>query len=307
MPRSSYLLTLAAVVVFPAACTRNPSQRGAESATAAPQGKPERADRTSELLRARLAARPAAGAGDAKSSDTWAAVRRLYESNGYQPVWVASGRPRREIGDPARRRAGRGRRRARSGRLRHGGRGHPPRLPGRRALHEARRGGADGGCGRPSHACLREVRHAPRARTRPAGAGRTSIGSARSVTETWRIPSRRRSTRESSVTRSTASSPGTLSMPRSSRSSPAIARCRRVAAGPPSPRGWRSVRASPIRRWPLSALASSRPAISPAARRPTRRRRAGLRRRDPGGAEAVRAPPRPGRGRPPRPRRYSPP
>jgi murein L,D-transpeptidase YcbB/YkuD len=97
MPRSSYLMLLAAVVVFPAACTRTPRQGGSESATAARQGKPEPADRTSELLRARLAGAPP-GPGERKGSDSWAAVRRLYESNGYQPVWMASGRPRREIG-----------------------------------------------------------------------------------------------------------------------------------------------------------------------------------------------------------------
>lgn len=97
MPRSSFLLMLAVAVAFPAACTRTPSQGGAKSAPAGPQGKPETADRTSELLRARLAAPSALGARDTKSPHTWAAVRRLYESNGHHTVWVVDGRPRREI------------------------------------------------------------------------------------------------------------------------------------------------------------------------------------------------------------------
>jgi L,D-transpeptidase YcbB len=100
MPRSSFLLTLAVAVVFPVACARTPGQGGTERASGAPQGKREAGDLASDLLRARVGAAraPAFAAADTGGSETWAAVRRLYETNGYQPVWVVDGRPRREIG-----------------------------------------------------------------------------------------------------------------------------------------------------------------------------------------------------------------
>jgi L,D-transpeptidase YcbB len=100
MPRSSFLLMLAAVVVSPLACARSPSRGSSDRAAGASQGKPERADPVSEALRVRLARPrpPAYAVGDAAGSETWAAVRRLYETNGHQPVWLASGRPRPEIG-----------------------------------------------------------------------------------------------------------------------------------------------------------------------------------------------------------------
>jgi murein L,D-transpeptidase YcbB/YkuD len=91
---------LAAAVVFPVACGRSPRQGGSESAPAAqPRGGSEPADRTSELLKARLGAAkpPAFAAGDPRAADTWAAVRRLYEATGHEPVWLADGRARREI------------------------------------------------------------------------------------------------------------------------------------------------------------------------------------------------------------------
>jgi murein L,D-transpeptidase YcbB/YkuD len=88
---------LAAAVIFPAACSRTPpSSGGPDKAAAAPQ-RPE-LDRTAAALKARLAAAPPASkSADARSKETWEAVRRLYENNGYQPVWVADGKPRAEI------------------------------------------------------------------------------------------------------------------------------------------------------------------------------------------------------------------
>jgi murein L,D-transpeptidase YcbB/YkuD len=96
MTRSFFRLMLAAAVLFPAACARTPD-RGAETAPAGARQRPE-TDRTAEALKARLAAAPPdAQKGDARSKETWAAVRRLYEGNGYRPVWVKDGKPRREI------------------------------------------------------------------------------------------------------------------------------------------------------------------------------------------------------------------
>jgi murein L,D-transpeptidase YcbB/YkuD len=97
MLRSSFRLLLAAAVLVPAACSRGPRPGGSEGRPghgAAPT------DRTSQILRARLAATrpPAFAAGDAKAAETWGAVRRLYEASGYRPVWLVDGRPRREIG-----------------------------------------------------------------------------------------------------------------------------------------------------------------------------------------------------------------
>jgi murein L,D-transpeptidase YcbB/YkuD len=79
---------LAAAFVFPAACGRTPRQGGSEG------------DRTSQILRARLSGTkaPAYSAGDVKAAETWNGVRRLYEANGYQPVWLDDGRGRPEIG-----------------------------------------------------------------------------------------------------------------------------------------------------------------------------------------------------------------
>jgi murein L,D-transpeptidase YcbB/YkuD len=85
MLRSSFRLMLAAAVVFPVACSRGPRQGGSEG--------------TSPILRARLSPTrpPAYARGDAKAAETWSAVRRLYETTGYQPVWLANGRARPEI------------------------------------------------------------------------------------------------------------------------------------------------------------------------------------------------------------------
>jgi murein L,D-transpeptidase YcbB/YkuD len=76
---------LAAAVVFQAACSRGPRPGGSEG--------------TSQILRARLAPirPPAYARGDAGAVETWSAVRRLYETTGYQPVWLANGRARPEI------------------------------------------------------------------------------------------------------------------------------------------------------------------------------------------------------------------
>jgi murein L,D-transpeptidase YcbB/YkuD len=94
MPPSSYRLLLAAAVLFPVACTRTPNPEGSEKAPAA--SRPAESDRTAGALKARLAAAPPAG-GDARSAETWQAVRHLYEASGYHPVWVAGGKPRPEI------------------------------------------------------------------------------------------------------------------------------------------------------------------------------------------------------------------
>ncbi|HET6897529.1 MAG TPA: peptidoglycan-binding protein, partial [Vicinamibacteria bacterium] len=87
MLRSSFRLMLAAAVVFPAACSRTPRQGGSET-------------RASQVLRVRLAGTkaPSYAAGDVKAAETWNAVRRLYEANGYEPVWLDDGRGRKEIG-----------------------------------------------------------------------------------------------------------------------------------------------------------------------------------------------------------------
>ena len=81
----SFRLMLAAAVVFPVACSRGPRQGGSEG--------------TSQVLRARLAPTrpPAYASGDVKAAETWRSVRRLYETTGYQPVWLAKGRARPEI------------------------------------------------------------------------------------------------------------------------------------------------------------------------------------------------------------------
>jgi len=100
MLRSSFRLMLAAAVVFPAACGRTPRQGGSEGRPGADHRTPDAGDRTSQVLRARLAGTtaPAYAAGDVKAEETWSAVRRLYEATGYQPVWLDGGRGRPEIG-----------------------------------------------------------------------------------------------------------------------------------------------------------------------------------------------------------------
>jgi L,D-transpeptidase YcbB len=87
MLRTSFRLMLAAAVVFSVACGRTPRQGGSDGPA-------------SQILRARLASPrpPAYAAGDAKAAETWKDVRRLYETSGYQPVWLVNGRARREIG-----------------------------------------------------------------------------------------------------------------------------------------------------------------------------------------------------------------
>jgi murein L,D-transpeptidase YcbB/YkuD len=97
MSSSPFRLWLAAAVVFPAACGRTHRQGGPETSPAA-SSRHEEPDRTAEVVKARLAAAgPGAPAGDSRSQETWAAVRRLYERNDYRPVWVVDGKPRREI------------------------------------------------------------------------------------------------------------------------------------------------------------------------------------------------------------------
>jgi murein L,D-transpeptidase YcbB/YkuD len=89
---------LAAAVVLPVACGRSPRPGGSEGPSRG--GKDSPAPRTSQILRARLSATqpPAYARGDGQAAETWSAVRRLYETTGYQPVWLDDGRPRREIG-----------------------------------------------------------------------------------------------------------------------------------------------------------------------------------------------------------------
>ena len=99
MLRSSFRLMLLAAVVLPVACARGPRQGGSEAPSGS--GKGTAIPRTSRILRVRLSVSepPAAYArGDAQAAETWKGVRRLYETNGYQPVWLADGKPRREIG-----------------------------------------------------------------------------------------------------------------------------------------------------------------------------------------------------------------
>ena len=99
MPRTSFRLMLAAAVVFAVACGRTP-QGGSEGSSGGKKGSRAPEDRASHILRARLASPrpPAYAAGDAKAAETWKDVRRLYETTGYQPVWLEDGRARREIG-----------------------------------------------------------------------------------------------------------------------------------------------------------------------------------------------------------------
>jgi murein L,D-transpeptidase YcbB/YkuD len=95
MTSSSFRLALAAAVVFPVACARSPQPGGSDKSSGT-KGSPAPASRTSQILKARLSAPqpPAYAAGDA---ETWKAVRRLYESTGYEPVWLEDGRGRKEI------------------------------------------------------------------------------------------------------------------------------------------------------------------------------------------------------------------
>jgi L,D-transpeptidase YcbB len=96
MTRSSFRLMLAAAVVFPVACAKSPRQGGPEGAPS--KASPAPADRASQILRARLGApQPAGAAADRRTADVWKAVRRLYETTGYEAVWLDDGRPRREI------------------------------------------------------------------------------------------------------------------------------------------------------------------------------------------------------------------
>ena len=98
MLRSQFRLMLVAAVVFPIACARSPRPAGRESSPAAqPDDKPAPAGRAPQVLRARLAAPPPASSADPQAGDIWAAVRRLYEANSYQPVWWVDGKPRPEI------------------------------------------------------------------------------------------------------------------------------------------------------------------------------------------------------------------
>jgi murein L,D-transpeptidase YcbB/YkuD len=85
---------LAAAVVFPVACARSPRQGGTEGPAGESKGSPAPPSRTTQILRARLSALrpPAYFAGDADATGTWGAVRRLYETTGYQPIWLADGR-----------------------------------------------------------------------------------------------------------------------------------------------------------------------------------------------------------------------
>ena len=100
MPRFSFRLMLAAAVLLPVACSRGPHPGGSEAPSgAAAKRHPTPAERTSQILRARLSVDrpPAYATGDAQASQTWSDVRRLYETTGYQPVWLVDGRARREI------------------------------------------------------------------------------------------------------------------------------------------------------------------------------------------------------------------
>jgi murein L,D-transpeptidase YcbB/YkuD len=90
---------LAAAVVFPVACARSPRQGGTERPSGESKGSPAPPSRTTQILRARLATPqpPAYAAGDAQAAGTWSAVRRLYETTGYQPLWLVDGRGRPAI------------------------------------------------------------------------------------------------------------------------------------------------------------------------------------------------------------------
>jgi murein L,D-transpeptidase YcbB/YkuD len=98
MLRFPLRLALAAVVVFPVACTRTSRQGGPEG-TARQSGQSAPADRTSEALKAHLSAEkpPSALAGQPGGADLWKGLRRLYEARGYQPLWIKDGRARPEV------------------------------------------------------------------------------------------------------------------------------------------------------------------------------------------------------------------
>src|SRR3954469_8845710 len=101
MLRSSSRFLLAVAVVLPLACSRSPRQGGPDRQQ--PASRPEKEESGPELapqlLKARLDAPqpPAYATADPLGKDTWPTVRRLYEANGYQPVWIVDGHPRPEI------------------------------------------------------------------------------------------------------------------------------------------------------------------------------------------------------------------
>ena len=49
------------------------------------------------MRRSRAVSAPQPPAYAARDAETWSAVRRLYESTGYEPVWLEDGRGRKEI------------------------------------------------------------------------------------------------------------------------------------------------------------------------------------------------------------------
>lgn len=99
MRPSSFRLALVGAVAFPLACARSPRPAGSQAAAGAPANAFPAADRTSQILRAEVAVpqEPAYAASDPRGAENWKAVGRMYESNGYKPVWVVDGRPRPEI------------------------------------------------------------------------------------------------------------------------------------------------------------------------------------------------------------------
>ena len=97
MPRSSLSLLVAAVVVFPVACTRGPRQGGSEDAGR--DGKAKPAGRSSEVLKARLSAPepPKEMAAQPGARDLWASLRKAYEKSGYEPLWTRDGKATRQV------------------------------------------------------------------------------------------------------------------------------------------------------------------------------------------------------------------
>jgi murein L,D-transpeptidase YcbB/YkuD len=102
MARHFSRVTLAAALVFAAACGRD-REPGADTRTSGqPAAKPaEEGDPVAAALAARLATDqlPAGLAADPAANDLWKEVRRLYEEAGHRPIWIEDHEARPAVAD----------------------------------------------------------------------------------------------------------------------------------------------------------------------------------------------------------------